>query len=74
MEKALKDLATRFPKSPGLDEVYEWIVGIGGEAVRVALVALYGKVWTSAVLPDSWNEARVSYLHKKGSKTEVFDY
>ena len=27
--------------------------------------------WT---LPDSWNEARLSYLHKKGSKTEVPNY
>jgi hypothetical protein len=72
--KALKDLATRLHKSPGIDEVYGWMVVLGGDAVHEALEALYGKVWTSGVLSDSWNEARVSYLHKKGSKTEVSNY
>ena len=50
------------------------MVALGGDAVHEALEAMYGKVWTSGVLPDSWNEARVSYLHKKGSKTEVSNY
>ena len=74
VDKALQDLATRFHKSPGLDEVYGWMIVLGGDAVHEALVALYGKVWTSGGIPDSWNEARVSYLHKKGSKTEVSNY
>ena len=74
--KALKDLAiaTKLHKSPGLDEVYGWMVVLGGDAVHEAVEALYGKVWTSGVLPDSWNEARISYLHKKGGKTEVSNY
>ena len=71
---ALNDLATRLHKTPGLDKAYAWMVVLGGDAVHEALEALYGKVWTSGVLPDSWNEARVSYLHKTGSKAEVSNY
>ena len=71
---ALKDLATRMHKSPGLDGVYAWMVVLGGQAVHDALLALYQKVWCSGKLPESWNEARISYLHKKGSKTEVSNY
>ena len=58
-------------KSPGLDEVYAWMVVLGGTAVHDALLALYQNVWCSGKLPEPWNEARISYLHKKGSKTEV---
>ena len=41
---ALKDLATRIHKAPGLDEVYAWMVVLGGDAVHGALLALYQKV------------------------------
>ena len=39
-----------------------------------ALVTLYQKVWCSGNLPESWYAARISYLHKKGRKTEVANY
>ena len=71
---ALKDLATRMHKPPGSDEVYAWMVVLGGTAVQDVLLALYQKVWCSGKLPAPWNEARISYLHKEGSKTEVSNY
>ena len=63
-------------KPPGLDEVYAWMVVLGGAAGHGALLALYQKVWCSQTgnLPTPWNEARISYLHKKRSKTEVSNY
>ena len=50
------------------------VVVLGGGAVHGALLALHKKVWCSGKLPQPWNEARISYLHKKGSKTEVSNY
>ena len=52
VDKALNDLATGLHKSPGIDEVYGWMVVFGGDAVHEALEAMCGKVWTSGVLPD----------------------
>ena len=74
--EALKGLATRPHKSPGLDWVHAWMVVCGGQAVKGALVAmaLYQNVWSSGRLPKAWHEARISYLHKKGSKTVVSNY
>ena len=72
--EALNDLATRMHKSPGLDGVYAWMVVCVGQAVKGALVALYQKVWSSGRLPKAWHEACISYLHKKGSKTEASNY
>ena len=72
--EALKDLATRLHKSPGLDGVHAWMVVCGGQAAKGALVALYQKVWSSGRFPKAWHEARISYLHKKGSKPEVSNY
>ena len=60
--------------SPGLDEVYAWMVVLGGAAVHGALLALYQKVWCSGNLPQPWNKAIISYFHKKGSKTAVSNY
>ena len=42
--------------------------------MKGAVVALYQKVWSSGKLPKAWHEARIAYLHKKGSKTEVSNY
>ena len=50
------------------------MVVLGGDAVHGALLALCRNVWCSGKLPEPWNEARTSYLHKKRSKTEVSNY
>ena len=31
-------------------------------------------MWDTGDVPAGWGEARVTYLHKKGSKTEVSNY
>ena len=61
-------------KSLGLDGVHAWMVVCGGQAAKGALVALYQNVWSSGKLPKAFHEARISYLHKKGRKTEVSNY
>ena len=63
-------------KSPGIDGIHNWMhmLVLGGEPVHHALHALYGKIWTTGEIPPGWGEARISYLHKKGSKTEISNY
>ena len=39
-----------------------------------ALQALYARVWDTGDVPEGWGEARVTYLPKKGSNTEVSNY
>ena len=58
----------------GIDGIHNWMLVLGGRAVLAALRELYARVWNTGDAPEGWGEARDTYLHKKGSKTEVSNY
>ena len=73
--QAVKSLRANMHKPPGIDGIHNWMLVLGGGGlVLAALQALYARVWNIGGVPEGWGEARVNYLHKKGSKTEVSNY
>jgi hypothetical protein len=73
---AVKSLEGKLHKSPGLDEITNWMLVWGGAAVVDVLTALYKRVWTSGVMPEVWDEALVNYIHKNSasSRSEISNY
>ena len=71
---AVKSLRAKMHKSPGIDVIHNWMLVLGGAPALTALQALYARVWDTGDVPEGRGEAMVTYLHKKGSKTEVSNY
>ena len=63
-------------KAAGNDRILYEMYKFGGQTVCRRLKELYIKIWKDEKVPESWNEIRVTLLHKGGckSKKELKNY
>ena len=61
-------------KSEGPDQCHPFILKSISEGIVIPLTCLFNKSLEEGVLPNSWKEATVIALHKKGSKHQASNY
>ena len=70
---AIKKLKRR--KSPGPDGITNEMLIYAGKPALYKLLEIFNKTWQEGSLPQSWREATMIPIHKKGkSKTEATSY
>ena len=70
---AIKKLKRR--KSPGADGITNEMLIYAGKPALYKLLDIFNKTWQEGSLPQSWREATMIPIHKKGkSKTEATSY
>ena len=72
VEVAIKNMKKN--KAPGLDEISKDILEEGGDEVITQLVKLFNQIITKKCIPQSWKEAKIILLHKKGDKADIKNY
>ena len=73
MDYAMKRLKQR--KSPGPDGITNEMLINAGKPALYKLLEIFNKTWQEGSLPQSWREATMIPIHKKGkSKTETTSY
>ena len=62
-------------KSPGLDGITNEILINAGKPALYKILEIFNKTWQEGSLPQSWREATMIPIYKKGeSKTEATSY
>jgi len=61
-------------KAPGTDNIPAKLIKYGGEELHVVIYRLCQLIWVEERIPDSWNEAIIIPLHKKGDKIKCDNY
>ena len=69
---ALKEMKDR--KSPGEDGVPIEAIKFGGDTMLSAIAALFNKCLEEGKVPESWENAMIILLHKKGDITKLENY
>ena len=72
VEVAIKNMKKN--KAQGLDEISKDILEEGGDEVITQLVKLFNQIITKKCIPQSWKEAKIILLHKKGDKADIKNY
>ena len=62
------------PKSCGPYQCHPYALHAISESLVVRLTLLYNKSLKQEILPDTWKEAIVVAIHKKGSKQQACNY
>ena len=70
--KKLKNL--KIDKSPGVDDINPRILKENSEEQSDVLCKLYNLSVNKGALPDDWKGSIVIALHKKGSKSNIYNY
>ena len=71
VQRAIKSLCNT---SPGRDEISAPLLKLGGEPVAKWLQQIIAKVWSSGSAPQSWRQALMIALFKKGDRTLPDNY
>ena len=72
---ALKSYKKKIRKSPGPDDVYNWMLVHGGSKLHNFLLGFYNEMWEIGCIPEGLCTTLVSYIYKgKGSKDEITNY
>jgi hypothetical protein len=61
-------------KSPGPDGIHPWVLEECAEEVSMPLIILFRTSLDTGVLPNTWKEANVTPIHKKGDRTSASSY
>lgn len=72
LEAALRHLKNC--KAPGEDQITSEMLKAGGETLRKALLTLLNKCLEEGKIPDSWKNAEVILLFKKGDCTNLENF
>lgn len=72
VEAALKEMKNN--KAPGDDELPIEAVKKGGEVMLQAVTALFNKCLEQEKVAESWTNAEVVLIHKKGDKAKIDNY
>ncbi len=72
-EAAIK--LTRNNKSPGADAILVETLKAGGQPLKTLLLELMNKAWSSAIVPEEWNESIICPIYKnKGNPLDCKNY
>ena len=55
-------------KAPGIDNITSDILKLGGKEVIKALKTFFNEILESQEIPETWREAKMIILHKKGKE------
>jgi hypothetical protein len=72
VKEAIKNLKNW--KAPGSDSIPSELIKYGGEDMYNFIFRICHRVWSEEVMPETWSEAIIIPLHKKGDKTECSNY
>jgi hypothetical protein len=61
-------------KSPGSDEIPADLIQARGKILLSTIHKLINSVWNKEELPDHWKESIIVPVHKKGDKTDCYNY
>ena len=61
-------------KAPGIDDISSDVYKEGGTEVIEQLTGLYNQILKEKKLPQSWKEAKIILLYKKGDKADIKNY
>ncbi len=70
--KLLKEL--KEDKSPGMDKMHPTLLKELNQELSKPLSLIFRKSLEEAKVPDDWKKARVSAIHKKGSRAQAGNY
>jgi hypothetical protein len=66
---------TRNNKAPGSDHIPVETIKAGGEPLKILLLELFNKAWSSGVVPDEWNQSVICPIYKnKGDPLDCKNY
>ena len=72
VERAIKQMKDN--KAPGIDDISSDVYKEGGTEVIEQLTGLYNQILKEKKLPQSWKEAKIILLYKKGDKADIKNY
>ena len=72
IENTLKSL--KKGKAPGIDNITSDILKLGGKEVIKALETIFNEILESQETPETWREAKMIILHKKGERRDIKNY
>ncbi|XP_054289682.1 uncharacterized protein LOC129004977 [Macrosteles quadrilineatus] len=72
VHEAIKQLSSN--RAPGNDGIPVEIFKVGGKTLLINFHKLILEIWRKESMPDEWNEAVITPIHKKGDKTECNNY
>ena len=61
-------------KSPGEDGVPVEAIKLGGDSLSIAITALFNHCLELEKIPEAWENAMITLLHKKGDITKLENY
>ena len=61
-------------KAPGIDNITSDILKLGGKEVIKALKTIFNETLESQEIPETWGEAKMIILHKKGERRDIKNY
>lgn len=61
-------------KAPGSDNIQEELIKYSGKETRYCKLKVYQKTWHEEQMPLIWKEVIIIPLHKKGDKTDCYNY
>ena len=61
-------------KAPGIDNITSDILTLGGKEVIKALKTIFNEILESQEIPETWREAKMIILHKKGERRDIKNY
>jgi hypothetical protein len=64
----------KLEKAPGTDSISSELTKHGGSTPKQILYNLILLIWKKEELPKDWTEGIICPVHKKGDRTEYFDY
>ena len=72
IENTLKSL--KKGKAPGIDNITSDVLKLGGKEVIKALKTIFNEILESQEIPETWREAKMIILHKKGERRDIKNY
>jgi hypothetical protein len=72
VQRAIKQMKDN--KAPGIDDLSSDVYKAGGAEIIKQLTGLYNQILEEKKLPNTWKEAKIILLHKKGEKTDIKNY
>ena len=61
-------------KARGIDNITSDILKLGGKEVIKALKTIFNEILESQEIPETWREAKIIILHKKGERRDIKNY
>ena len=58
-------------KAPGIDNITSEKIKLGGKEVIKALKTIFNEILESQEIPETWREAKMIILHKKGERGDI---